>query len=152
MKRILAYGVGVLFAGMTLVGCAKPEDVGPPEIRLGQDTCQACGMIIEDERYAGAVVTKSGDVVEKHAFDDIGEMLEFKAPAGSTVVHRYVRDAGTKQWLEADRATFVKLRDLTTPMGSGIAAYGDAEGAKSAIRAHGGEVVSAAATSDKSPG
>lgn len=152
MKKFIAYGVGVLFAGMSIVGCAKTEDVGPPEIRLGQDTCQACGMIIEDERYAAAVVTRSGDVVEKRAFDDIGEMLEFKTPSGATVVHRYVRDAGTKQWLDADKATFVKLRDLTTPMGSGIAAYADSQGAESAIRAHGGELVSVAAASDKSPG
>jgi copper chaperone NosL len=151
VKRILAYGVGVLFAGMSMMGCAKTEDVGPPEIRLGQDTCQACGMIIEDERFAAAIVTSAGGVVEKRSFDDIGEMLEFKTPSGATVVHRYVRDAGTKQWLDAEKATFVKLRDLTTPMGSGIAAYGDAEGAKLAIRAHGGELLATAA-SEKSPG
>jgi copper chaperone NosL len=152
VKTILAYGAGVLFAGMSLIGCAKTEDIGPPEIRLGQDTCQACGMIIEDERFAAAVVTSAGGVVEKRAFDDIGEMLEFKAPSGASIVHRYVRDAATKQWLDADKATFVKLRDLTTPMGSGIAAYADAEGAKSAIRAHGGELVSAGSVAEKSPG
>jgi nitrous oxide reductase accessory protein NosL len=125
-----------------VAGCGQPEDSGPPEIHFGQDTCNACGMIIEDERYAAAIVTTAPTgLVEKHVFDDIGEMLEFTPPANSKTLHRYVRDASTKQWIDADNATLVKLHDLTTPMGSGIAAYADPQSATNATRTHGGSLL-----------
>jgi copper chaperone NosL len=129
---------------LAVSGCGRPDDddLGPPQIRFGQDTCHACGMIIEDERYAAAVVTVGGNgLTEKHAFDDIGEMLEFVAPTGIVTERRYVRDASTRKWLDAASATFVKTSDLKTPMGSGIAAYADAQSAQAAIAAHGGGVI-----------
>jgi nitrous oxide reductase accessory protein NosL len=125
---------------MTISGCGRhdEDDLAPPQIRFGQDTCRACGMIIEDERYAAAVVTVDGNgVAEKHAFDDIGEMLEFKAPTGTAAERRYVREASTRKWLELTNATLVKMSDLQTPMGSGIAAYADAQSAQAAIAGHG---------------
>jgi nitrous oxide reductase accessory protein NosL len=132
---------------LMLSGCAKTEDAGPPEIRFGQDTCQACGMIIEDERYAAAVVTiGAGGVVEKRAFDDVGEMLEFAPPQGAQEVKRYVRDVTTRQWLEADRATLVKSTQVQTPMGSGIVAYRDPQAARDTAKAHGGTVVARKST------
>jgi copper chaperone NosL len=132
------YCAAALFAA----GCGKGDDVGPPDIHFGQDTCHACGMIIEDDRYAAAVVTESaGGEVERQSFDDAGEMLEFQPPAGATKVRRYVRDAATRRWLDADSATLVKTRDLQTPMGSGVAAYADPAAARATIEAHGGEVL-----------
>jgi nitrous oxide reductase accessory protein NosL len=132
---------------LMLTGCSKTEDAGPPEIHFGQDTCQACGMIIQDERYAAAVVTVSaGGSVEKHAFDDIGEMLEFAPPQGAQQVRRYVREVTTRQWLDASRATLVKSTQVQTPMGSGIVAYGDAQAARVAAKAHGGTVITPEST------
>jgi copper chaperone NosL len=129
-------------AAIALAGCGGGDDLGPPEIHFGQDTCHACGMIIEDDRYAAAVVSlnASGDL-ERHAFDDAGEMLEAAQPAGAKTVRRYVRDASTRQWVDADKATFAKTRDLHTPMGSGIAAYADPAAARAAVEAHGGSVL-----------
>jgi len=131
-------------SALALAGCGGADDLGPPEIRFGQDTCHACGMIIEDERYAAAIVrlTPHGGV-EREVFDDVGEMLE-SAPdtAGAGTVRRYVRDSATRQWLDAGRATFIKAPGLQTPMGSGIAAYADRDAARGAIEAlGGGEVV-----------
>jgi len=132
---------------LLLAGCAKTEDAGPPDIRFGQDTCQACGMIIEDERYAAAVVTVgAGGVVEKRAFDDIGEMLEFAPPQGLKDVRRYVRDVTTRQWVDASRATLVRSTQVQTPMGSGITAYEDAQAAQIAAKAPGATVVGWKAT------
>ncbi len=139
---------------VAISGCGKPDDddLCPPQIRFGQDTCHACGMIIEDERYAAAVVTVGGSgAAEKHAFDDIGEMLEFVAPAGTAAERRYVRDASTRNWVDVAKATLVKVPDLKTPMGSGIAAYADPQTAQAAIAARGGGAIiarnSSAATS-----
>jgi copper chaperone NosL len=132
------YCAAALFAA----GCGKGDDVGPPDIHFGQDTCYACGMIIEDDRYAAAVVVVTGDgVVERQVFDDAGEMLESQPPPGARDVRRYVRDAATRQWVDAARATFVRTRHLQTPMGSGIAAYADPAAARTALNAHGGDIL-----------
>ena len=133
-------------ASLALAGCNKGEELGPPDIHFGQDTCHACGMIIEDDRYAAAVVTQgaSGEV-ERQAFDDAGEMLEFKPAAGATSVRRYVRDAATRRWVDSDAATYVKVPDLQTPMGSGIAAYADAAAARAFASQHGGTVLTPSA-------
>jgi nitrous oxide reductase accessory protein NosL len=141
----------VLLIGVA--GCGKPEDVGPPEIRFGQDTCHACGMIVDDDRYAAAVVTVTdGGAVEPRVFDDVGEMLEFAPPAGARDVRRYVRDAATRQWVDAARATFAKPRGLHTPMGTGIAAYADAAAARAALDASGGGEILAGVPTTASAG
>jgi copper chaperone NosL len=129
-------------AALALAGCGKTDDFGPPDIHFGQDTCHACGMIIEDDRYAAAAVfvTPTGDV-ERQSFDDAGEMLEFQPPAGTTNLHRYVRDASTRHWLDATTATFVKAPDLQTPMGSGIAAYSDPATARAFADTHKGTLL-----------
>lgn len=140
----MVMGLGLL---VMIAGCGKTEDAGPPEIRFGQDTCHACGMIIEDERYAAAVVTTStGGAIEKQAFDDIGEMLEFTPPQDAREVKRYVRDVTTRQWLDASHATLVKSPAVQTPMGSGIVAYADAQAAQAAAKANGGTVVAQSST------
>ena len=141
---LLVLAVVALFA---VSGCGKPEGLGPPEIRLGQDTCHECGMAITDERYAAAVVVDQDGVVERFLFDDAGEMLSFAAPAGKPA-RWYVRDAATRQWVEAGAATFVKAEKLETPMGSGIAAYASAETAARVAKEHGGEVM----RHEKAPG
>ena len=131
-------------SALALAGCGKTDDFGPPDIRFGQDTCHACGMIIEDDRYAAAVVTQGGDgEVERQAFDDAGEMLEFKPAGGVTIARRYVRDVATRRWVDSDAATFVKAPDLQTPMGSGIVAYADPAAARAWATEHGGTVLTA---------
>jgi len=136
--RLALYCASALLAA----GCGKGDDIGPPDIHFGQDTCHACGMIIEDDRYAAAVVTVTADgAVERQVFDDAGEMLESQPPSGARDVRRYVRDAATRQWVDAARATFVRARGLQTPMGSGIAAYADPASAHAAVDAHGGDIV-----------
>ena len=146
MKTRSIYVVMTLGLLMVGAGCAKTEDAGPPEIRFGQDTCKACGMIIEDERYAAALVTVSpSGAVEKYSFDDIGEMLEFAPPQGAQEVRRYVRDVATRQWIDAGRATLVKSPTTQTPMGSGVVAYADAQAAQVAVKENGGTLVAGVA-------
>lgn len=150
MNSVTIFRIVVTLAALVVgAGCGGGrDDAGPPEIHFGQDTCHACGMIIEDERYAAAVTaTTAGGVAERYLFDDVGEMLEFVPPAGAQRVRRFVRDADTKLWADAASVTFVKTRDLHTPMGSGIAAYATPQAARAAIAAHGGTVIGGSATS-----
>lgn len=135
MKSI-AMNLLLMLALMTRVsGCGKSAELTPPDIHFGQDTCHACGMILEDERYASAVVVATPDEqTQTFLFDDPGEMLAFTPPASASQTVWYVRDAGTKKWLDATKATFVQADKLQTPMGSGIAAYATKEPAATAAQ------------------
>lgn len=127
----------------SLAGCRRGQGVGPPDIHFGQDTCHACGMILQDERYASAVITLAGGTpAETFLFDDPGEMLRFVPPADSEQTLWFVRDADTRHWLDATKATFIKAKGLETPMGSGVAAYCTREAAQAAALAHAGDIAS----------
>jgi copper chaperone NosL len=76
-------------------------------------------MIISDERFAAAVVTATGEALK---FDDLGCLIEHEAdqirPDGSY----WVRDFGSREWLNAREATFVHSSSIASPMGFGLAA------------------------------
>jgi copper chaperone NosL len=129
-----AAGLGGAVAGpalWTLLG-RGPVESGPPDIRYGQDRCDACGMIISDPRYAAGARSAAA----AFRFDDIGCFAQHSgaaAAAGQTA--GYVHDAGTHEWVDAQAAAFVRSPAIRTPMGFGIAAYASAESAR---RAHDG--------------
>lgn len=131
------------FAACLLAGCARTEGDGPPRVRLGRDECRECGMIIAEERSAGALIVDRGGRRGAMLFDDIGCMLDAEEKADLGVVRRFAHDYATKAWTSADTAVFV-LADgekLPTPMGSGIAAFANREGALKAREHSGGETL-----------
>ena len=47
---------------LVLSACSpKSAEPQPPEIAYGQDTCDACGMIISDAKFAAATLLTSGE-------------------------------------------------------------------------------------------
>ena len=141
MKSLFLISITTLLC--TLVGCGKAPELSPPEIHFGQDTCHECGMILEDERFASAViVVVPGESLQTFLFDDPGEMLAYAPPAAATQTVWYVRDAQTKQWLDATKATFIKSEKHQTPMGSGIAAYANESSARAVTQTQDGEITS----------
>jgi copper chaperone NosL len=131
--------IAVLLAA-TLSGCGSNPGAAPPEIRVNQDTCHECGMIISDARHAAAIMAARDGMEEQYLFDDTGEMFEFQLPPGATGARRYVHDFTTGQWIDADTAHFVEAPDLRTPMGTGIVAYATAEAAGAAAARHNGRI------------
>jgi copper chaperone NosL len=121
----------ILGAMILLAGCARPAAVSePPELHLGQDPCAACGMTIDDARFAAALVAPDGTA---RLFDDIGEMIV--AEPGQRA---WVHDFQTGSWIDASTATYVMSSNLTTPMGGGILAVQDAlQAGPLAARFHG---------------
>jgi copper chaperone NosL len=129
-----------------LAGCSGATPEGPPEIRLGRDQCTECGMIINEDRCSCASRVDLGQGAEMALFDDIGCMLEHeRLKPESKVLTRYVHDHTTRQWLEADKATFLLAESVRTPMGSGIVAYASKDAAEAAKKEHPGEVYDFAA-------
>jgi copper chaperone NosL len=130
---------------LALTGCARPPLSGPPDLRLGRDECAECGMLINEDRCSSGVLTEEDGYRAHLLFDDIGCMLDAERGRLSevTVLERYVHDHATRAWVPADGATylFADREALPTPMGSGIVAFGSAEGAASAQQVYQGRLL-----------
>jgi copper chaperone NosL len=117
---VFALGVWLLLA---VAGCKQAINVEEaPEIVIGQDVCDRCGMLISEEKYAAAYWTTDG---EARRFDDIGGMFAHYQDTGEDVATFWVHDFLTGDWIRGEDATYVLDPGLTTPMGFGIAACAD---------------------------
>lgn len=119
---------------LALASCSRPPASVPPELRLGREECDECGMLIHEDRSAAAhLITRDG-FREHRFYDDIGCLLD--AERGGLepreILERWVHDHATRDWLDAKNATFVLAEPsrLETPMGSGIAAFAHAQRAR----------------------
>lgn len=142
MRRGLVAATFVL-ALACISACGDAVPTGPPEIRLGIDVCDRCGMAIAETRYAAAARVDDGAERRTLKFDDIGCLAIWEASAsGVTLRDRWVHDRPTETWTDASTATFSQVRELTTPMGSGIAAFKFPSDADALVAERGGEKLS----------
>lgn len=120
---------GALLGPFLLAGCGseQADASAPPEINYGRDTCDSCGMIVADERYAAALVAADGTA---EIFDDIGEMMESVRENGLNARRAWVHDWDSREWTDATSATYVRGDPEATPMGTGIVAFATKEGAE----------------------
>jgi copper chaperone NosL len=144
MTRRSRQSVGLSAAILVVgAGCGRSEPTGPPELRAGRDECAECGMLIYDERCAGAFLVEGAGGREHLLFDDVGCMLdrELDGQTEQKIVGRFVRDYSTAQWVGSDQATFLRSGNdrLRTPMGSGIVAFADRAGAERGVAEFGGQ-------------
>lgn len=129
-----------------LAGCAREELSGPPTIRLARDACAECGMLINEDHAAAAVIIENAGRREYLLFDDIGCLLdtERSSDVAGRVRARFVHDHHRRAWIDADApgVRFLKTDPgaLPTPMGTGMAAFDSAEAAEAARQTLGGEV------------
>jgi copper chaperone NosL len=114
----------VLLAAMLLSSCGSGE-IRPVDIDAG-DMCSFCRMAISEKQFAAEIIETGGEV---HKFDDIGCMLRYKEAAGDKLdpAATFVTDHGSKTWIRAEDAFFVRSTSIKTPMASGIAAYSSAK-------------------------
>ena len=123
MKRRLFFVMTGLVL-LLLAGCGQAVNTDePPQIVYGQDICDRCGMIINEEAFAAAYWTTGG---EARRFDDIGGMMAHLVEKAEDVASFWVHDYADGAWIRAETATFVLDQNLKTPMGFGIAAFADA--------------------------
>ena len=120
MRTFLALGVLPLL----LSGCGRNLDE-PPKVRLGEEVCAHCGMIISDQRFSCAITLKNGEVKK---YDDFGCLLRDydETEAHKVWVHKYDGEG----WLDAKTAWFVQSKLIASPMASGIAALDSEEAAR----------------------
>ena len=112
----------VLLWAVLLSACgAQAGDPHPPELMLGSDTCEECGMLISEAKFAAATFTEDGHT---HKFDDLAEMFVFQAKHPEDVVKAwFVHDYNTGAWLRGETAFYVRSGEVRSPMNYGTAAF-----------------------------
>lgn len=122
-----------------LAGCQQQVNVNePPEILYGQDTCDRCRMIINEENMAAAYWTKDG---QARRFDDLGGMFAYQQETQEEVASWWVHDYHSSAWLRAEEAYFVMGSGIMTPMGFGIVALTERAAADTLAQSVEGAVV-----------
>lgn len=109
----------VCFAALAIV---RPAEIG--SVQTGIDQCAACGMTIEDAKYAGCRAIKNDGKVAMLLYDDLGCMLDADRANEGGIAHAwYVQDFDGSGWIKASNAWYVMDAKNATPMGSGIVAF-----------------------------
>jgi copper chaperone NosL len=133
--------LGLLLA---LAACGRGGDPVPVPLYPGEDVCDTCRMLISDEKFAAECVMKKGRVKK---FDDVICMVRYfdsartsETASRNDVKAYFVKDYVTKNWLDANKAHFVKA-DVTTPMGSGTVAFKESERATIIARDNEGKLL-----------
>ncbi|MEX2217562.1 MAG: nitrous oxide reductase accessory protein NosL [Phycisphaerales bacterium] len=139
MPLILASTLTTLFAA----SCGREPLSGPPDLRLAREECAECGMLIMEDRFSAAALVEHDGHRSYAFYDDIGCLLDHEHAEGARVVQRLVHDAPSHRWIDAHTAAYLAANPekLPTPMGTGIAAYDDREGAERAKAEHGGQML-----------
>jgi copper chaperone NosL len=111
-----------LMFGLLVIACKPKSDTeSPPEIVLGQDLCDQCGMIISEARFAAGTLLTNG---EYRKFDDIQEMLVYHMEHPADQVKAwFVHDYDSEDWIRGEEAFFVRSQQIKTPMDGGIVAF-----------------------------
>lgn len=109
--------------------CSNESEIGPVEIKYGQDICEACTMIISEKEYSAQYVYTNG---KARKFDDIGCMIHYlnDNKLESDIAVFFVRDYIHKNWINADITHFIYSDKIITPMGHGIVAFSDEQDLK----------------------
>ena len=131
-RKFLAAGAALPFV---LVACGGENASGdePPEIKLGRDACDRCGMIISEERFASGIVDSKGNAL---VFDDTGEMVATVQEEGLKGRRVWVHGYPSLEWIDARDAWYVVTMDLPTPMGSGVFPFDTEDDAKTFASEH----------------
>ncbi|MFO8149767.1 MAG: nitrous oxide reductase accessory protein NosL [Trueperaceae bacterium] len=121
------------FTGLLVVGgraAAQTTDPEPRGVAIGDDRCPACGMAVVDARFAAQARTEGGRTLVYDAIECLADHLNGHAGPVPVVSAAWLADrvASTQAasvWWPAEVATLLHHPRLRTPMGGGLAAFGD---------------------------
>jgi copper chaperone NosL len=122
---------------LLLLALACQADQRPQAIEA-HDACASCKMAISQPQYAAQVVDKEGNA---YKFDDIGCMLRYLKDHSLLQRRVYVMDYVDRQWLEAERAVFVRSDAVRSPMAAGLAAFRDQSAAQQFLKNSSGQMM-----------
>ena len=96
----------------------------PEGINYGRDECFHCKMLIVEKKHGGKIVTKKGKI---YKFDSIECMIGFTADFEKFPIQKVsVIDYNNPGVLiDANQATFLKSKNIPSPMGAFLSAIKD---------------------------
>lgn len=111
-----------LVPGLVLVasGCGQ-SSTGPVAVKWGRDTCDYCGMVIDEPLFAAQL--RAGPTRKVYKFDDLGDAVHFliKQPWQADPANEFwVGSMETGQWIDGFKAFY--LGGQKTPMAHGFGA------------------------------
>lgn len=131
--------VAAALAGLLSLTACTPE---PRPLAHGHDQCAYCKMTASDERYGAELVTKKGKV---YVFDSIeclaSHQLEGRVAADAVHSLWVVDFENPPNLISIDEAFFLHSRDLRSPMGMNLTAFGPGIGQQAVEHAFFGEIV-----------
>jgi copper chaperone NosL len=120
---------------VSAMGCRaqRPWPPEPSDVRLGEESCASCSMIISDDRFAAQLRTPDGAL---SVFDDVGCLLTKVDRSRPDARGVFVRAFDGSGWVRGDRAMVVRSSDFHSPMGFGLATFASREAAVAAASRH----------------
>ncbi|MCY4674395.1 MAG: nitrous oxide reductase accessory protein NosL [Bacteroidetes bacterium] len=116
-KRVVILG----FMLVVLAGCA----LEPQPLDHGHDRCAYCKMTLSDEQYGAELITSKGKFF---TFDSVECLASHLATADLLPDHIHslwvVDYENPPQLIPVDEAFFLHSRDLPSPMGMNLTAFG----------------------------
>jgi copper chaperone NosL len=135
MKRLGK--VLIWFSAVTAVACG-PE--GPVPVAIGEASCSHCLMTVADERYATELITRTWKV---HFFDSVECLAAFFLEQDpQDVQSMWVTDFHTQnRMISVQEAFFLRSKDLRSPMGMNLTAFGDGIQPETVLNSFIGEIL-----------
>lgn len=124
-----------------LIGLSGCEQ-GPRDIRIGEQECDHCRMMVSDERFASQLITGQG---RQFAFDSI-ECLAAYVNDGDgqelDIAGLWVPDFDHRgEWRAAEKAVYLQSDELRSPMALNFSAYADHQTAEDRVDEFGGHIL-----------
>jgi copper chaperone NosL len=122
-------------AGLALALLAAACSQGPRSIQYGIEECAQCRMTIAEPRFAAQALSERGRSFGFDAIECAAAFVNAQGPDDVPLRSIWVADhADADRWLHVEDAFFVHSAALRSPMGGGLAAYGDRAAAEAAVR------------------
>ena len=119
-----------------LIGCSST----PKPIAYGAEGCHYCSMTIVDKQHAAQYMTKKG---RTYSFDASECMLNYlKEIDAATVATFLVNDFNAPgETIDATKAIYLISKNIPSPMGEYLSAFGNSDEAEYAHKKNGGELL-----------
>ncbi|WP_051654290.1 nitrous oxide reductase accessory protein NosL [Persephonella sp. KM09-Lau-8] len=120
-------------------GCQKKE-IKPVPINYGQDECAYCRMKVTDPRYGSELLLKTGKAYKFDSVECLAAFyLEYK---DKEKIHSlWVPDFLTKKFIPAEKALYLRAKDLPSPMGMNLSAFENRQELEKVKQKYGGEIL-----------
>ncbi|MEO0202507.1 MAG: nitrous oxide reductase accessory protein NosL [candidate division WOR-3 bacterium] len=93
----------------------------PEPIKINEDVCNLCKMVIMDKKFAAQIITKKGKV---YKFDSIECMIAYYNKNEKDIEKAYVTNfLNPDEFIDAKNAVYLRAPEIKSPMGMNLSAY-----------------------------